>query len=116
MIQKSAEECLLDNLSELYNKCLPLYELITSPRYEKNRVIVVTNELYSLAQTAGLYTQIHPELQIKEVSKFFDAFHQFYAELKQVFFNEDSNTALLYSKLTIMKQNFEHLTAIFHSL
>lgn len=48
MIQKSAEEYLLDNLSELYNKCLPLYELITSPRYEKNRVIVVTNELYSL--------------------------------------------------------------------
>jgi len=56
------------------------------------------------------------ELAKSEVQPFFDAFEDFYFELKQVFFLEDNDSTLLYSKLSAMKDSFEQLTNDFNVL
>lgn len=102
---------LLSYLSEIHNKSLALYELVTSkPKTSRQRAALTINELFTLYNSAKVFYFSTPAVAKPEVNSFFEAFEDYYFELKQVFLNEDNNTALLYHKLTSMKEYFEALT------
>ncbi|MDH6365741.1 hypothetical protein M2139_002765 [Enterococcus sp. PF1-24] len=109
MEQKYLSE-LISELSELYNKSLPLYELVTSRNYDRQRALLNINELYTNYSHATLFTKMYPELMRTEITQFFKTFETFYFQLKQVFLKEIENTAALYHTLSILKDNFEALS------
>lgn len=110
-------EFLLKYLSEIHNKSLALYELVISrPKPSHERVVLNINELFTLYHTTNLFYFEHPELDQAEVVPFLSAFDDFYFELKQVFLNEDDDTALLYNRLLTMKETFEELTKAYNVL
>lgn len=115
MDQATIEE-LLGYLSDIYNKSLPIYELVTTRNYNRDRALLNINELYTNYSSVDMFIKIHPHLNSEEVQQFLSNFNDFYFELKQVFLQEDDNTALLYNKLSIMKESFEALTAKFDVL
>lgn len=98
---------LLSYLSETYNKCLPIYELVSTKNYDRHRALLNINELYTNYATFTLFLKLKPELVTKQLSDFIKIFEDFYFELKQVFSKKDNNTALLYSKLLAMRDAFE---------
>ena len=116
MFKKDPTQQLLSDLSDLFNKCLPVYELITSRNYDELRVLLNTNELFTMYNHSKLFYTLHPELQKSEVESFYISFEEFYLELKQVFFHEDDATGKLYNKLSSMKDIFEELTTAYNVL
>lgn len=115
-MDKKIVDKLLSHLSEIYNKSLTIYELVTTKNYDRDRALLNISELYTNHSKNEIFIQIHPELLIKEVEDFLRDFEDFYFELKQVFVNEDQNTARLYSNLTELKEAFESLTTAFSTL
>lgn len=113
--QPMAEQ-LISYLSDIYNKSLPVYELMTSHDYQEELALVTINELFAVSQSALLYYRLSPILQTVEADAFFAAFEEFYSELKQIFLHEDDNTAVLYNKLTNMQELFEQLTTAYNAL
>lgn len=110
-------ELFLSYLSETHTKSLSLYDLVTSrPRPDDTRILLNINEAFTYYHSARIFYHTTPALATDEVAPFFQAFEDFYFELKQVFFLEDDNTALLYDKLSTMKDAFEELTNHFNVL
>ncbi|MFD2305041.1 hypothetical protein [Enterococcus termitis] len=110
-------ELLLSYLSEIHTKSLSLYDLVTSrPRPEESRILLNINEVFTYYHSVRVFYFSNSELSKAAVQPFFTAFDDFYFELKQVFFLEDDNSALLYNKLSAMKDAFEQLTNDFNVL
>ncbi|MGM0217990.1 hypothetical protein [Enterococcus sp. AZ126] len=110
-------EILLSYLSEIHTKSLSLYDLVTSrPRPEDTRILLNINEVFTYYHSVRVFYYSNSELAGSDVHPFFKAFEDFYFELKQVFFLEDEDSILLYSKLTAMKDCFEQLTNDFNVL
>lgn len=80
------------------------------------RILLNINEVFTYYHSVRIFYYSNPELDQADVAPFFDAFENFYFELKQVFFHEDSDIALLYKKLDEMKTSFEELTNWFNVL
>jgi hypothetical protein len=107
----------LNYLSETYTKSLALYDLVTSqPRSDEMRILLNIDESFTYYHSIRIFYYTTPELEAPEVAAFFKAFEEFYFELKQMFFLEDNNSAVLYKKLDIMKDAFEELTDYFNVL
>ncbi|MGK0551473.1 hypothetical protein ACSFB8_05910 [Enterococcus faecalis] len=107
----------LSYLSETYTKSLALYDLVTSqPRSEEFRILLNINEVFTYYHSTRIFYYSTSELEAAEALAFFEAFEEFYFELKQIFFLEDDNTTILYKKLTTMKEAFEVLTDFFNVL
>ncbi|MGM0125318.1 hypothetical protein IGI37_002716 [Enterococcus sp. AZ194] len=111
MLKKEPSQQLVSDLSNLYNKCLPVYELVTSRHYDETRVLLNMSELFTMYNVSKLFYGVHPEIQKKEIEAFYLSFDEFYSELKLVIFHEDDATGKLYNKLSTMKELFEELTA-----
>ncbi|MFK4566688.1 hypothetical protein [Enterococcus sp. UD-01] len=110
-------EVLLGYLSEIHNKSLSLYDLITSqPRTDETRILLNINEVFTYYHSIRIFYYSQDELFTADVQPFFTSFEDFYFELKQVFLHDDNNTALLYNKLSSMKDSFEQLTNDFNVL
>ncbi|KAF1295531.1 hypothetical protein BAU15_03025 [Enterococcus sp. JM4C] len=116
MLNKEPAQQLISELSDLYNKCLPIYELVTSRHYDETRVLLNTSELFTMYRLSNQFYNFHPEIQKPEAEKFYEAFDEFYSELKQLIFHEDDATGKLYNKLSIMKDLFEELTTAYNVL
>ncbi|MGC6767138.1 hypothetical protein ACYSNR_04880 [Enterococcus sp. LJL128] len=109
----------LSYLSETHTKSLALYDLISiQPRTDETdvRILVNINEVFTYYHSVRIFYYSNEELFQEKTEPFFDAFEDFYFELKQVFFQEDSDIAVLYSKLDVMKNTFEELTNWFNVL
>ncbi|MBL1225538.1 hypothetical protein [Enterococcus sp. BWR-S5] len=112
-------DILLSYLSETHTKSLALYDLISiQPRTDETdiRILLNINEVFTYYHSVRIFYYSNTELDHADVEPFFIAFENFYFELKQVFFHEDSDIALLYSKLDKMKTSFEELTNWFNVL
>ncbi|MHC5375522.1 hypothetical protein ACYSNU_17260 [Enterococcus sp. LJL120] len=98
---------LLKQQSELYNKALPVYELVTTRNFDRERALLTTNEFYTDWQKLEIFLWLHPEIANQKEKNFLAALDAFYDELKQVLFKEEKDTAQLYSKLSQLKDAFE---------
>ena len=116
MFDKTPNEPLLKDFSNIYNKCQSTYELVTSRRYNEALVLLTTAETYAIAEKAYIRCDTFKELQTSEVTGFFDAFEIYYFELKQVLFHDDDDFVSLKSRLEKMKEMYEALTAAFNLL
>ncbi|EMW5668253.1 hypothetical protein AAFB98_000178 [Enterococcus faecalis] len=108
---KEQLELFLFYLSETHTKSLSLHDLVTSrPRPEEARILLNINEVFTYYHSARvLYTSV-PALENNKSEPFFQAFENFYFELKQHFFNEEDETHQLNERLEEMKIAFEQLT------
>ncbi|MBL1230232.1 hypothetical protein IW492_13425 [Enterococcus sp. BWB1-3] len=116
---KEKIEIFLSYLSETHTKCLALYDLISiQPRTDETdvRILVNINEVFTYFHSVRVFYYSNEALAQNKTEPFFDAFEDFYFELKQVFLHEDTNIALLYKKLDVMKSSFEELTNWFNVL
>ena len=100
---KEQLELFLFYLSETHTKSLSLHDLVTSrPRPEEARILLNINEVFTYYHSARvLYTSV-PALENNKSEPFFQAFENFYFELKQHFFNEEDETNQL--KINKLKQ------------
>ena len=83
---KEQLELFLFYLSETHTKSLSLHDLVTSrPRPEEARILLNINEVFTYYHSARvLYTSV-PALENNSLSLFFQAFENFYFELKHIF-------------------------------
>ncbi|MGX7244348.1 hypothetical protein ACWOC1_05810 [Enterococcus quebecensis] len=108
---------LLSYLSETHTKSASLYDLVTSRSHsEDTRILLNINEVFTYYHSVRVFYFSNSELKAPQVQSFFKAFEDFYFELKQLFFLEDDDSALLYNKLTAMQDYFEQLTNDFNVL
>lgn len=108
-METTAQHTLLPYLSNIYNKSLPVYELITSRRYDRELALLSISELYTLGATAKLFYQLTPEAASSKAARFFVLFDSFYARLKPIYLKEELDSARLYADLGAMKEVFEDL-------
>ena len=114
MFSKTPTELISKEISNKYNKCQSIYELVTNRRYNESLAILTAAETYAIAEKAYLRCDTFTELQTKEVEDYVNTFDDYYFSLKQVLFHDDDDYEVLRIKLRAMREAYEELNHSFN--
>ncbi|MFV0557609.1 MAG: hypothetical protein ACK5MW_03095 [Enterococcus sp.] len=114
MFNHTPIELLVKDFSNILNKSQSAYELVSSRRYNEPLAILTTGEAYTLIEKAYLRCDQTKELQTEFVAKFFNAFEDFYFELKQVLFHDDDDLISLKERLQTLQDRYEEVSTNFN--